>query len=134
MSIISWLKTSNSSYALLHLTYQEKVRSDMNIQYSILEIITYLQLKPQKLMYDKYDYLILDLIHMYKQNNQQYIKLGILERDFWLKIENDSDLNVGQARIGERIANLYVDGLIQNKDGYMLTKRGREELLGLEVN
>tara|TARA_B100000768_G_C11285011_1_gene381859 strand:- start:9542 stop:9862 length:321 start_codon:yes stop_codon:yes gene_type:complete len=106
----------------------------MNIQHSILEIITYLQLKPQKLMYDKYDYLILDLIHMYKQNNQQYIKLGILERDFWLKIENDSDLNVGQARIGERIANLYVDGLIQNKDGYMLTKRGREELLGLEVN
>jgi len=85
-------------------------------------------------MYDKYDYLILDIIHMYKQNNQQYIKLGILERDFWLKIENDSDLNVGQARIGERIANLYVDGLIQNKDGYMLTKRGREELLGLEVN
>ncbi|MEJ6796102.1 MAG: hypothetical protein QNK63_05275 [Flavobacteriales bacterium] len=85
-------------------------------------------------MYDKYDYLILDLIHMYKQNNQQYIKLGILERDFWLKIENDSDLNVGKARIGERIANLYVDGLIQNKDGYMLTKRGREELLGLEVN
>ena len=134
MSIISWLKTSNSSYELLHLTYQEKVRSDMNIQHSILEIITYLQLKPQKLMYDKYDYLILDLIHMYKQNNQQYIKLGILERDFWLKIENDSDLNVGQARIGERIANLYVDGLIQNKDGYMLTKRGREELLGLEVN
>lgn len=84
-------------------------------------------------MYDKYDYLILDIIHSYKQNNQQYIKLGILERDFWLKIENDSDLNVGQARIGERIANLYVDGLIQNKDGYMLTKRGREELLGLEV-
>lgn len=84
-------------------------------------------------MYDKYDYLILDLIHSYKQNNQQYIKLGILERDFWLKIENDSDLNVGQARIGERIANLYVEGLIQNKDGYMLTKRGREELLGLEV-
>ncbi len=85
-------------------------------------------------MYDKYDYLILDLIHSYKQTNQQYIKLGILERDFWLKIENDSDLNVGQARIGERIANLYVDGLIQNKDGYMLTKRGREELLGLEVS
>ncbi len=85
-------------------------------------------------MYDKYDFLILDIIHSYKQNNQQYIKLGILERDFWLKIENDSDLNVGQARIGERIANLYVDGLIQNKDGYMLTKRGREELLGLEVN
>jgi len=85
-------------------------------------------------MYDKYDYLILDLIHSYKKNNQQYIKLGILEREFWLKIENDSDLNVGQARIGERIANLYVDGLIQNKDGYMLTKRGREELVGLEVN
>jgi len=85
-------------------------------------------------MYDKYDYLILDIIHSYKQTNQQYIKLGVLERDFWLKIENDSDLNVGQARIGERIANLYVDGLIQNKDGYMLTKRGREELLGLEVS
>ncbi|MFK7756942.1 MAG: hypothetical protein AB8B53_08445 [Flavobacteriales bacterium] len=85
-------------------------------------------------MYDKYDYLILDLISSYKKNNQQYIKLGILEREFWLKIENDSDLNVGQARIGERIANLYVDGLIQNKDGYMLTKRGREELVGLQVN
>ena len=34
----------------------------------------------------------------------------------------------GKARIGERITNLYLDGLIQNKDGYALTKKGREQL------
>ncbi|MEY3010450.1 MAG: hypothetical protein RLZZ314_1092, partial [Bacteroidota bacterium] len=27
-----------------------------------------------------------------------------------------------------RITNLYLDGLIQNKDGYALTKKGREHL------
>ena len=35
---------------------------------------------------------------------------------------------MGQARIGERITRLYLDGMIQNKNGYMLTKKGREAL------
>ena len=46
----------------------------------------------------------------------------------WKRIEEDTDLHVGKARIGERITNLYLDGLIQNKDGYALTKKGREQL------
>ena len=77
---------------------------------------------------DKYDFMILDIIQNFKLENQNHIKLSVLERNFWKRIEADTDLHVGQARIGERITNLYLDGLIQNKDGYTLTKKGREQL------
>ena len=77
---------------------------------------------------DKYDHMILDIIHMHKIENQCHIRLAVLERNFWKRIEEDTDLHVGKARIGERITNLYLDGLIQNKDGYALTKKGREQL------
>lgn len=77
---------------------------------------------------DKYDYLILDIVQNFKENNRELIRLAILEKTFWKRIENDINLSVGQAKIGERITNLYLDGMIQNKGGYMLTKRGREEL------
>jgi predicted transcriptional regulator len=77
---------------------------------------------------DKYDYLILDIIQNFKENNRELIRLAILEKTFWKRIENDVNLSVGQAKIGERITNLYLDGMIQNKGGYMLTKKGREEL------
>lgn len=77
---------------------------------------------------DKYDYLILDIINDHKSNNQELIDLTTLERVFWQKIESDSDLNIGQSRVGERITNLYLDNLIQNRNGYTLTKRGRQVL------
>ena len=74
---------------------------------------------------DKYDHMILDIIHQHKIENQCHISLR-LER-LWKRIEEDTDLHVGKARIGERITNC-LDGLIQNKDGYALTKKGREQL------
>ena len=77
---------------------------------------------------DKYDFMIIDIIQNFKLENQNHIRLSVLERNFWKRIEADTDLHVGQARIGERITNLYLDGLIQNKDGYTLTKKGREQL------
>ena len=77
---------------------------------------------------DKYDFMILDIIQNFKIENQNHIRLSVLERNFWKRIEADTDRHVGQARIGERITNLYLDGLIQNKDGYTLTKKGREQL------
>ena len=77
---------------------------------------------------DKYDFMILDIILNFKLENQNHIRLSVLERNFWKRIEADTDLHIGQARIGERITNLYLDGLIQNKDGYTLTKKGREQL------
>ena len=70
---------------------------------------------------DKYDHMILDIIHMHKIENQCHIRLAVLERNFWKRIEEDTDLHVGKARIGERITNLYLDGLIQ-KDGYTTKK------------
>ena len=81
-----------------------------------------------KMQMDKYDFMILDIIQNFKLENQNHIRLSVLERNFWKRIEADTDLHVGQARIGERITNLYLDGLIQNKDGYTLTKKGREQL------
>ncbi|NQX91405.1 MAG: hypothetical protein HRT74_04590 [Flavobacteriales bacterium] len=77
---------------------------------------------------DKYDYMILEIIQEYKKNHQSLIRLGVLEENYWKRIQNDQALSVGKARIGERITKLYLDGQIQNKDGYMLTKKGREQL------
>ena len=78
---------------------------------------------------DKYDYLILDIIQEYKENHHELIRLSSIEQTFWKRIEDDVTLSVGQAKIGERITNLYLKGLIQNRSGYSLTKRGREELV-----
>ena len=77
---------------------------------------------------DKYDLMILDIIQEFKSNHQSLIKLGVLEENYWKRIQDDESLSVGKARIGERITKLYLDGQIQNKSGYMLTKKGRENL------
>ena len=77
---------------------------------------------------DKHDLMILDIVQQHKREQQEHIRLAALERNFWKRIEGDVTLSVGQARIGERITRLYLDGLIQNKSGYMLTKKGREAL------
>ena len=77
---------------------------------------------------DKHDLMILDIVQQHKKELQEHIRLSALERNFWKRIEGDVTLSVGQARIGERITRLYLDGMIQNKSGYMLTKKGREAL------
>ena len=77
---------------------------------------------------DKYDYLLLDIINDHKDSKDDLIDLTSLERTFWQTIENDDDLNIGQSRVGERITNLYLDNLIQNRSGYMLTKKGKQVL------
>ena len=46
---------------------------------------------------DKYDHMILDIIHMHKIENQCHIRLAVLERNFWKRIEEDTDLHVGKA-------------------------------------
>lgn len=80
---------------------------------------------------DKYDYVILDIILTFKKTNKnQLIKLTQLEANFWTRIERDDSHNTRSAQLGERIANLYLEGYITNKagQGYTLTKRGKEEL------
>jgi hypothetical protein len=91
-----------------------------------------LKTKPPKpdVPMDRYDSLILEIIQEHKAQSAQKekIKLRNLERTFWKQIESDKDLSVGQGRIGERITKLYVNGLIENKDGYMLTRKGKVQL------
>lgn len=79
---------------------------------------------------DRYDSLILEIIDNYhtKENRKERINLRSLEQSFWESIKTDADLTVGKGRIGERIARMYVDGLIENKNGYRLTRRGRSQL------
>lgn len=79
---------------------------------------------------DRYDNLILEIIQKHKDESstREKIRLRNLERNFWKQIESDSDLTLGQGRIGERITNLYLEGLIENKDGYGLTRKGRIQL------
>lgn len=78
---------------------------------------------------DKYDFLILQIIHEHKQKGYtSNIRLAELERSFWRKIEDDQTLSIGHGRIGERITKLYLDEYIVNRDGYTLTKKGRLQL------
>jgi len=85
---------------------------------------------------DKYDYVILDIIQAYKRNNKnELIKLSQLETAFWSRIEHDDAQATRSAQLGERVANLYLEGYIMNKSniGYRLTKKGKEELSFQEV-
>jgi hypothetical protein len=77
---------------------------------------------------DKYDYMILDVIHTYKQQHGTLIRLGEIEVLFWKRIESESSISLSQAHVGERLARLYVTDHIQNKHGYSLTRKGREAL------
>ena len=79
---------------------------------------------------DRYDSLILEIIQKYKQESpeRKKIRLRKLEKMFWEEVESDSELSIGQGRVGERITKLYVNGLIENKDGYGLTRKGRVQL------
>lgn len=75
---------------------------------------------------DKYDLLILDIIHSHKEKGfSSNIRLADLEREYWKRIENDQALSIGHGRVGERITKLYIDEHIVNRNGYTLTKRGR---------
>jgi hypothetical protein len=82
-------------------------------------------------MYDHYDYKILDLIQSYKAEHAAPIRLAVLERSFWKCVEEDESLSVGKARIGERITRLYLEGLVTNRNGYALTRKGKAQWAGL---
>ena len=112
----------NNSF-IFHLTFVAQKSKPSGTLHTRQSIITL-----QAFQMDKYDFMVLDIVHTYKQEQQAHIRLAVLERNFWKRIEADTDLSVGQARIGERITNLYLDGMVQNKNGYALTKKGREQL------
>ncbi len=78
---------------------------------------------------DVYDYIILDIIAAFKKSERSNIHLNELENVFWKRIKNDGSLNVGKARLGERIARLYIEGFIEKKDGYQITKKGHKEIV-----
>jgi len=76
-------------------------------------------------MYDHYDHTILDLIQRHKAEHAAPIRLAVLERSFWKCVEEDDALHVGKARIGERITRLYLEGMVTNRNGYTLTRKGK---------
>ena len=44
---------------------------------------------------DKYDHMILDIVATYKKEHSDHIRLAVLERNFWKRIETDDELSVG---------------------------------------
>jgi hypothetical protein len=79
---------------------------------------------------DRYDCLILEIIknHRDLDLDRSRIKLQNLERSFWKAIESDKELSVGKGKVGERITRLYIGGYIENKNGYYLTRKGKNQL------
>ena len=79
---------------------------------------------------DRYDSLILEIIHNHKLENKgkDRMRLKQLESVFWKEIEADGTLNMSQSRVGERITNLFMSGYIEIKNGYTLTGKGRRML------
>lgn len=84
---------------------------------------------------DRYDNLILEIIQKHKDDStdREKIRLRSLEKIYWNQIENNGELSIGQGRIGERITNLYLKGMIENKNGYGLTRKGRVQLSVVEL-
>lgn len=84
---------------------------------------------------DRYDNLILEIIQKHKDEStdREKIRLRSLEKVYWNQIENNGELSIGQGRIGERITNLYLNGMIENKNGYGLTRKGRVQLSVAEL-
>jgi hypothetical protein len=79
---------------------------------------------------DRYDYLILDIIHAHrKQHRNATIKLGAIEHLYWSRLKHDHAYTSGDAQLGERIARLYLHGYIQNRQGYSVTRKGKSEML-----
>ncbi len=79
---------------------------------------------------DRYDYLILDIIHAHrKQHRNAFIRLSAIEDIYWTRIKHEQTYTSGDAQLGERIARLYLQGYIQNRQGYSVTRKGKAELL-----
>lgn len=79
---------------------------------------------------DKYDNLILDIIQKHREESidKERIGLRLLEKIYWKELETDGDLSIGQGKVGERITKLYLNGMIENKKGYGLTRKGKVQL------
>lgn len=79
---------------------------------------------------DRYDNLILEIIYNHQSESSKKERIGLrnLERSFWESIESDEKLQSSNGRVGERITKLYIKGLIENKNGYRLTRKGKGQL------
>lgn len=79
---------------------------------------------------DKYDSLILEIIHSHSVDNKGKgrMRLRNLETAFWKQIESDRELTMRHGRVGERITRLFMAGFIDIKNGYGLTGKGRRRL------
>jgi len=79
---------------------------------------------------DRYDNLILEIIfnHQAESSKKERIGLRNLEKAFWENIESDDQMLSSNGRVGERITRLYISGLIENKNGYRLTRKGKGQL------
>lgn len=76
---------------------------------------------------DRYDNLLLDIIQNHQSENgkKDLIRLRALEDRYMEALESDQKSAAQNGRIGERITRLYVNGYIENKNGYRLTRKGR---------
>jgi hypothetical protein len=84
---------------------------------------------------DKYDNLILDIIQKHREESIDKNRIGLrqLEKIYWKELESDGDLSIGQGKVGERITKLYLNGMIENKKGYGLTRKGKVHLQVSEI-
>ncbi len=78
---------------------------------------------------DTYDRLLLRIIATHNQSDKMNrIKLRQLESKFWQEVAARASLRSNEGKLGERVARLYIQGFIENKEGYKLTRRGRNVL------
>lgn len=75
---------------------------------------------------DQYNQLILRIIknHKPEAESTDRIDLRNLERTYWKQVEQINQKPSGP-KLGARITELYLQGLIENKNGYTLTRKGR---------
>ncbi|MEY3398866.1 MAG: hypothetical protein RL220_1460 [Bacteroidota bacterium] len=78
---------------------------------------------------DKFDFVLMDIIHYHKKNSKgTHIRLSDLESTFWTRIQHDVSNHQSSLNLGERITQLYLEGFILFRNGYALTRKGKESL------
>jgi len=84
---------------------------------------------------DRYDKLILEIIHDHQKEHGNSARVGLrqLEQTFWDNVKLDEHLSSTQGRLGERITKLYIANMIENREGYKLTRLGKTQLISVSA-
>ena len=77
---------------------------------------------------DDFDLLLAETLRAQFNMQKKGLSLQELEQAYWQRLEHSKSQPGHRLRLGERITRLYLKGYIENKQGYVLTRKGKRFL------